>query len=68
MRLQFQQKWEDEVTKGKLSQLPHLTWVQIWLESLISVLWNGSGDRRIILGRGYCQDQPNQNHYKAYVD
>ena len=70
MRLQFQQKW-DEVTKGKLSQLPSLTRVQIWFESLISVLWNGSGDGRkgrIILGRGYCQDQPNQNHYKAYVD
>ena len=71
MRLQFQQNWEDEITKGKLCQLPSFTWVQIWLESLISVLRNGSGDGRkgkIILGRGYCQDQPNQNHYKAYVD
>ena len=37
----------------------------------ISILWNGSGGvgkRRISLGLGYCQDQPNQNHYKAHKD
>lgn len=63
--------------KNEKMRSPRVNWVNFpiwpgvrtWLESSISVLRNGSGGGekgRISLGLGYCPDQPNQNHYKAF--